>query len=124
MDFTLEDILREAKEVTEEDKRRWKLVSELMIEAGRVERIETPEALAQAVDKLAYEIAVRSYGSIMAGLNEEEAQETLRPDVEKMDDILYTIAFGSGIHINIIDAMVGVRCDYHTDKILEQITKQ
>lgn len=118
------EMLREAAEVTEQQRDEFKFVSELLIEAGRVERLSEEQTL-QAIDRLAYEIVKLSTETAI-GLphmsNEEVcAADGIKQRVEAMDEIMLNIAFGSGIHKAMIDVIVGERCDYWTEQYVQRL---
>lgn len=122
-ELTLEQIIAQATCVSSHEKTLWKAVSEKLISSGRVEPITTSASFIQAIDHLAYNIALHAYRSLLANNSNEEYLKTAEKEIETLDEIMYTIAFGSGVHLKIVDALVGMRVDYYTDQIIKNVSK-
>lgn len=123
-ELTLEQIIAQATYVSDHEKALWKAVSEKLISSGRVEPITTSTSFTHAIDLLAYNIASHACRSLLfLNQSEEEYLEAAKEEIEIFDEIMYVIAFGSGVHLKIIDALVGIRVDYYTDQIIKNISK-
>ena len=116
--------LMEAASVTQEAIDGFKAVSNVLIAAGRYERLNEAGML-QAVDRLGYEISKSAFETQIAfpNLSNEEVQEipAVKTATDQMQRIMETIAFGSGMHIAIISGLVGERSEFHTQAIIEKL---
>lgn len=121
--LTLEQIITQATCASEHEKAVWKIASEKLISAGRVEPITTSASFLQAIDLLAYNIASHAYQSVIVGLSKDDYLELAKKEIEQLDEIMYTIAFGSGVHIKIVDILVGIRVDYYVDQLIKKFSK-
>lgn len=109
--------------VSQADKDQFKMISDVMIGAGTVERV-APHATLLAIDRLGYQIAMTAIQSFIEdpSVTTEDAMELpeITSEVEKLDEILNTIALGSGIHPTIIQHVTGVCCDSYVNQFVSK----
>jgi hypothetical protein len=107
-----------ASEISEEDKQSFKLLSDKAIKFGFVERLSN-EGILQAIENIAYEIAKMSLYTFFKNPDVAEfttpeefyEDEVIGEDLEKLDEIIWNVALASGIHPDLLNVMIDVKCD-------------
>jgi hypothetical protein len=104
----------EASLVSFKLRENWQFVSKTAIDNKEVEPLST-KGLLQVVDLLSYHIITEAHIANQQGLTDDEFYENQSHDLSTQDEIIQTAAKATGVHPEIIEEMIEIRCDHYTD---------
>lgn len=116
--MTLEQQLQQLQEtstsVTQDEQEIWADASKMSIEDGDVEQLSV-KGLLQVVDLLSYHIITESQRGIEMNLTDEEFLELEESMLPEQNEIIRVAALASGVHPEIVNEMIDIRCDFYTE---------
>ncbi len=119
---TLSKLIIKVSPVKATPQRKWHQTSQRCIKRGTIEPL-SDAGLLQAIDNLAYEIALDGMWCATSDLSDEECDLMLDSKTKQMDNIVHVVALAAGIHPTSIDYVVGIRSDYYVNILVNNINK-
>ncbi len=105
--------VQESSSVPMEDQLNWLELSEYTISEGEVERLST-KGLLHVIDLLSYYIITECDIGAQTKMTEDEFMEYEESFLDTQGEIIITAALSSGVHPDVIEEMLDIRCDYYT----------
>lgn len=114
-------LLAKAERLSQADKDTWKIGAGSMIASGEYEEL-SETGFQQAVDNLAYRLADQAVQAMITGMSPEEEKALQESMMDKMADLLITIAIASKTHYDIVNARVGLRTHEYVVEMIGKVT--
>ncbi|MCK9369785.1 hypothetical protein M0R04_07765 [Candidatus Dojkabacteria bacterium] len=115
--MTLEQYIKQIQEtssVSKEDQEVWLTVSESAIAEGEVEKLSI-KGLMQVVSQIAYRIITDSHIGVQLNMSDEEFVIMEEKVLPAQNEIVEVASLGSGIHPEVIEEMIDIRCEYYSE---------